>query len=159
MVGDRQHLIAQNSRFLVLPTTGRWPNLASRVLRLVTGRLSVDWQEHFGHPVRMVESFVDPQRFAGTCSRAAGWQRLGATQGFARRGRGQDFYQDLQHPKQLWVRPLGPRPLRDLRAAELPAPLRSQREPAPPPSWTRSGPSCGPAPRIIGTRRGCATRW
>lgn len=133
MVGDRRHLIAQNSRFLVLPTTGRWPNLASRVLRLVTDRLSADWEEHFGHPLRMVESFVDPQRFAGTCYRAAGWQTLGATQGFARRGRGQDFYQDLQHPKELWVLPLGPRALRELRAAELPAALRSQREPAPPP--------------------------
>ena len=133
MVGDRRHLIAQNNRFLVLATTGRWPNLASRVLRLVTDRLSTDWEEHFGHPLRMVETFVDPQRFAGTCYRAAGWQMLGATQGFARRGRGQDYYQDLQHPKELWVLPLGPRALRELRAAELPAPLRSQREPAPPP--------------------------
>lgn len=60
MVGERRHLIAQNSRFLVLGRSGRWPNPASRVLRLVTQRLSADWQEHFGHPVRMVESFVDP---------------------------------------------------------------------------------------------------
>ena len=131
MVGDRRHLIAQNSRFLVLASTGHWPNLASRVMRLVTDRLSRDWQEHFGHPVRMVESFVDPQRFAGTCYRAAGWQALGATQGFARRG--QDFYQDLQHPKELWVLPLGRRALRELRAPELAAELRSQRPPAPPP--------------------------
>ena len=133
MVGDRRHLIAQNSRFLVLASTGHWPNLASRVMRLVTDRLSRDWQEHFGHPVRMVESFVDPQRFTGTCYRAAGWQTLGATRGFARRGRGQDFYQDLQHPKELWVLPLGPRALRELRAPELAAELRSQRPPAPPP--------------------------
>lgn len=132
-VSERRHLIVQNSRFLVLASTGRWPNLASRVLRLVSARLSADWQEHFGHPVRMVESFVDPQRFAGTCYRAAGWQPMGATRGFARRGRGQDFYQDLQHPKELWVLPLGRRALQELRAEVLAVELRGHRPPAPPP--------------------------
>jgi hypothetical protein len=95
-VGQRRHLIAQNSRFLILPSTGRWPNLASRILKVVCQRLSDDWEEHFGHPVLLVETFVDPQRFRGTCYQAAVWQALGQTRGYERRG--QDFYLDTQHP-------------------------------------------------------------
>jgi len=120
-VTQRRHLIAQNSRFLVLPSTGRWPNLASRVLKLVGERLSADWQQRFGHPVLLIETFVDPQRFRGTCYKAAGWEALGGTQGFQRRR--QDFYTDTQHPKELWVRPLGKAALETLRAAELPPAL------------------------------------
>ena len=79
-VKERRHLIAQNSRFLVLPSTGRWPNLASRVLKLTCARLPKDWQQAFGHPVRLIETFVDPQRFRGTCYRAANWISLGDSQ-------------------------------------------------------------------------------
>ena len=117
-VKERRHLIAQNARFLVLAAPGQWPNLASRLLRLVAERLAKDWQEHFGYPVAVMETFVDPQRFRGTCYKAAGWERLGPTQGFERRW--QDFYTDTQHPKELWVRPLSPEALEQLRAPELP---------------------------------------
>jgi len=130
-VKERRHLIAQNSRFLVLPATGRWPNLASRVLKLVCARLPQDWQEQFGHPVLLVETFVDPERFKGTCYRAANWQALGRTRGFARRG--QDYYTDPQHPKELWVYPLGRRALRQLRALVLAEALRAGGD-CPPPS-------------------------
>src|SRR5713101_251343 len=75
-VAQRRHLIAQNQRFLVLAAPGRWPNLASRVLKLTCDRLAQDWQQHFGHPVLAVETFVDPQQFRGTCYKAAGWERL-----------------------------------------------------------------------------------
>lgn len=127
---ERRHLIAQNSRFLVLASTGRWPNLASRVLKLVCARLSGDWREHFGHPVLLVETFVDPQRFRGTCYRAANWQPLGQTQGYARCG--QDFYQDKQHPKELWVHPLGALALEQLRAPTLAEGLQDGGRPLPP---------------------------
>lgn len=130
-VCERRHLIAQNNRFLVLPATGRWPNLASRVLKLVHQRLSADWQTHFGHPVLLVETFVDPQRFRGTCYKAAGWQALGQTKGFERCG--QDFYLETQHPKELWVRPLGAKALAQLRAVELAPELRGQIPALPPP--------------------------
>src|SRR6266511_2466804 len=120
-VAQRRHLIAQNQRFLVLAAPGRWPNLASRVLKLTCDRLAQDWQQHFGHPVLAVETFVDPQRFRGTCYKAAGWERLGATQGSQRDW--QDFYTDTQHPKEIWVRPLGAWALEQLRAPELPAAL------------------------------------
>lgn len=126
----RRHLIAQNSRFLVLPSTGRWPNLASRVLKLVAERIAQDWQQHFGHPILFLETFVDPQRFRGTCYQAAGWQALGTTKGFERRT--QDFYTDTQHPKELWVRALGAEALEILRAPTLSAALASKAPPPPP---------------------------
>ena len=136
-VGERRHLIAQNSRFLVLPSTGRWPNLASRILKLVDQRLAQDWKAHFGHPVLLVETFVDPQRFRGTCYQAAGWVALGQTQGFERCG--QDFYLDTKHPKELWVHPLGPKAVEQLRAPELGPELSEYARPAPPAPPVRTG--------------------
>jgi hypothetical protein len=129
-VKERRHLIAQNSRFLVLAAPGQWPNLASRVLKLVCERLPQDWQEHFGYPVQVVESFVDPQRFRGTCYKAAGWEQLGPTQGYGRDW--QDFYTDTKHPKELWVRALGKEALERVRAAELPPALADPQGPLPP---------------------------
>jgi Domain of unknown function (DUF4338)/DDE_Tnp_1-associated len=116
-VAQRRHLLAQNSRFLVLAAPGKWPNLASRVLKLTCARLAEDWHQQFGYPVLAVETFVDPQRFRGTCYKAAGWEVLGPTQGHGRNW--QDFYTDTQHPKELWMRPLSPQGLEQLRAPEL----------------------------------------
>lgn len=130
-VEQRRHLLAQNQRFLVLAAPGRWPNLASRVLRLACDRLAQDWQERFGHPVLAVETFVDPQRFRGTCYQAAGWARLGRTRGCQRAW--QDFYTDTEHPKEIWVRALSDCALEQLRAAELPAHLAVHQRPLPPP--------------------------
>jgi hypothetical protein len=129
-VKERRHLIAQNSRFLVLGAPGQWPNLASRVLKLVCERLPADWQEHFGYPVLVGETFVDPQRFRGTCYKAAGWQQLGPTQGYERDW--QDFYTDTKHSKQLWVRPLGEGALEQARSPELPTALADPQGPLPP---------------------------
>jgi hypothetical protein len=129
-VKERRHLIAQNARFLVLAAPGQWPNLASRVLKLVCERLPQDWQKHFGYPVRVVETFVDPQRFRGTCYKAAGWQQLGPTQGYERDW--QDFYTDTKHPKHLWVIPLGESALEQVRAPELALELADPQGPLPP---------------------------
>ncbi len=129
-IKERRHLIAQNARFLVLAAPGQWPNLASRVLKLVCKRLPADWQEHFGYPVLVAETFVDPQRFRGTCYKAAGWQQLGPTQGYERDW--QDFYTDTRHPKQLWVRPLGEGALEQAQAPELPPALADPQGPLPP---------------------------
>ena len=129
-VKERRHLIAQNARFLVLAAPGQWPNLASRVLKLACERLPQDWQEHFGYPVQVVETFVDPQRFRGTCYKAAGWEQLGPTQGYERDW--QDFYTDTRHPKQLWVRALGDGALARVRAPELAPALADPQGPLPP---------------------------
>jgi hypothetical protein len=130
-VRERRHLIAQNSRFLVLAGTGRWPNLASRVLKLACARLPADWARAFGMPVLLVETFVDPQRFLGTCYRAANWEDLGPTRGAARCG--QDYYQDRKHPKELLVYALGDGALEQLRAPVLAEALRDGGRPLPPP--------------------------
>ena len=66
----RLHLIANNTRFVLLPGPHR-PNLASRVLGLSLRRLSSDMRQLHGHPVLVAETFVDPSRFAGTCYRAS----------------------------------------------------------------------------------------
>jgi len=129
-VQERRHLLAQNARFLVLAAPGQWPNLASQVLKRVCERLPQDWREHFGYPVQVVETFVDPQRFRGTCYKAAGWKQLGPTQGCERDW--QDFYTDTKHPKQLWVRALGEGALEQVRAAELPPALADPQGPLPP---------------------------
>jgi hypothetical protein len=73
-------LLAYNLRFLILP----WvtvPHLASHVLAGMARMLSGDWERVYGHPVYFLETFVDPQRFGGTCYRAANWIFLGRTTG------------------------------------------------------------------------------
>ena len=94
--------IANQQRFLILPWV-RVPHLASHLLLLAAGRLSADWQTRYGHPVWLMETFVEQERFAGTSYRAAGWICLGQTTGRTR----QDPQHTLQGPiKTLWVRPL-----------------------------------------------------
>lgn len=114
----RRKFWAQNSRFLLLSQPGECPNLASRVLGLCCRRLSQDWEDNFGYPLLAAESFVDPQRFSGSCYRASGWEILGQTQGCRRHHR--DFYQDDGHPKELWVRALHPKAKKWLRAEVMP---------------------------------------
>jgi len=117
----RLGLVVNNSRFLVLPQRQRYPNLASRVLGLTLRRLSADWQERWGHPVLVVESFVDESQYRGTCYRACGFEAVGPTEGFGRASR--DFYQEHGQPKQLYLRELGPRARARLRQARWPAEL------------------------------------
>lgn len=63
------------------------PNLASHVLGLIARRIGADWQVKYGHRVYALETFVDRERFRGTCYQAANWLRLGATQGRTRNDR------------------------------------------------------------------------
>lgn len=98
----RLRLIANNARFLVLPE-GRQPHLASRVLALNTKRLSRDWAAAFGHPVLVAETFVERDRFLGTCYRAAGWTQVGETKGF---GRDSGKYFEHGVCKRILVKPL-----------------------------------------------------
>ena len=79
----RLALAVNNTRFLILPAT-RQPNLASRVMKLCLRRLASDWQQTYGHPVLVAESFVDSQLFRGTGYQASGWTLLGQTQGYRR---------------------------------------------------------------------------
>jgi hypothetical protein len=74
------HLIAYNTRYLILPWV-RVKHLASHILGSVARRISADWAELYAHPIYYLETFVDRERFAGTCYRAANWQYLGKTTG------------------------------------------------------------------------------
>jgi len=115
----RLSLVANQQRFLVLPW-GRVPHLASHVLARATRRLARDWQERYGHPVVLAETFVEVERFAGTVYRAANWTCVGRTQGRSR----QDRARTLQVPvKAVWLLPLHVR----FRAA-LNAPLTASEE-------------------------------
>jgi len=73
-------LLAYQSRFLILPWV-RVPHLASHLLGRISGRLSADWQRLYAHPIYFTETFVDPERYRGTCYRAANWTYLGMTTG------------------------------------------------------------------------------
>jgi len=99
---QRLHLIANNSRFLILSGI-HIPNLASKTLSLNLKRLSTDWQQIYGHPILLVETFVDISRFAGTCYKAANWTYLGTTRGFGKSAR--RYYYHGQ-PKAVFTRPL-----------------------------------------------------
>jgi hypothetical protein len=114
----RRPLLANNSRLLILPEC-HFPNLISRFMKLMLGRLSADWLERWGHPLAMVETFVDPQLYQGTAYKVSGWCHLGKTAGWKRDAA--DFYLKHDTPKQIWVRELVKKARVKLRAAQLPA--------------------------------------
>lgn len=92
--------IANNMRFLLL---AKIPHLASHILGQIAKRISQDWQEKYGHPIIMLETFVEVDRFRGTCYRAANWVNVGETQGRSRN----DRYSKLQVPiKHIYLYPL-----------------------------------------------------
>lgn len=84
----RQRLptLANNTRFLILPWV-RVPHLASHVLSQVADRIDADWRVKYGHGLEWLETFVERERFAGSCYRAANWQRVGQTTGRSRQDR------------------------------------------------------------------------
>ncbi len=95
-------LLSNNARFMVLPWV-RVPHLASHLLGRVAARLSADWQRKYGHPIHLLETFVEAPRFAGTCYRAAGWVPVGLTTG---RTRNDDGRQPRTAPKAIYLKAL-----------------------------------------------------
>jgi hypothetical protein len=95
-------LLAYNTRFLVLPWV-RVPHLASHLLGRMARRLSADWQALYAHPIYFIETFIDPQRFRGTCYRAANWKVLGQTTG---RGKDDQAHKANRSIKQVLGYPL-----------------------------------------------------
>jgi hypothetical protein len=132
----RLHLLAQNSRFVILVDRQQLPNLASRAMSLCLQRLSADWLQRYRHPIVLVESFVDRQLFRATAYKASGWQPLGYSSGFKRVA--EDFYERHDRPKQLWVKPLDRRAWQWLRAKQLPPPLAGYEKQTPPPCVVRT---------------------
>jgi hypothetical protein len=96
--------VVNNTRFLVLPWV-RVKCLASKVLALNLRCLQRDWQNTYGHPICLAETFVDSSRFKGTCYQAANWLYAGQTQGSSRRGSGQRYH---GRSKAVFLYPLRP---------------------------------------------------
>jgi hypothetical protein len=94
--------VVNNSRFLIFPHV-RVPHLASHVLGQLARRTRADWLEHWGFEPLLLETFVDPRHYAGTCYRAAGWQLLGASSGRGLARPGQSYHST---PRQVWVKAL-----------------------------------------------------
>lgn len=94
--------IAYNSRYLILPWV-KVPQLASHLLARIARRISADWQDLYHHPVQLLESFVDTERFRGTCYRAANWRLLGRSVGRGTKSKHEDPETSI---KELWVYPL-----------------------------------------------------
>jgi hypothetical protein len=94
--------VAYNTRFLILPWV-RVEHLASHLLSRMAERISQDWQQLYGHPIYFLETFVDPERFRGTCYRAANWVVLGKTTG---RGKDSISWQPNRSIKEVLGYPL-----------------------------------------------------
>ena len=99
------HFLAYNTRFLILPWVAA-PHLASHILSRMARRLSADWERAYGHPIYFLETFVDPERFRGTCYRAANWVLLGRTTG---RGKDDQTGRPNRSIKEILGYPLTPR--------------------------------------------------
>jgi len=119
--------VVNNSRFLMLPWV-RVPNLASEILARNLRRISADWEQVYGHRVRLAETFVDAHRFRGTCYRAANWRELGETGGYSRSGAGYALngqpkrvfvYELDRHARAELSRPCAPKPARAKNKAVL----------------------------------------
>jgi hypothetical protein len=94
--------IAYNTRFLILPWV-RVEHLASHILGRMAARISADWQQMYGHPIYFLETFIDPERFRGTCYRAANWVLMGRTTG---RGKQSNSYVPNRSIKEVLGYPL-----------------------------------------------------
>jgi predicted transposase YbfD/YdcC len=115
---SRRSLVACHARFVLLGNKATSRELASRILKLNLDCLSEDWQQRYGHPIVLAESFVDPERFEGTCYRAAHWIEIGVTKGFGRSHL--DFYQLHDQPKAIFLQPLTPKARQILSAPLMP---------------------------------------
>lgn len=133
---QRLPLVVNNSRLYVMADS-HYPNLVSRFMKLMLGRLSADWQSTWGHPVALAESFVDPELYRGTAYKVSGWSQLGPTRGWKRNA--VDFYQKHDQPKQVWVRELVKNACVKLRAAELPGPWACGLSRLPPRCTAKAG--------------------
>jgi hypothetical protein len=96
------HLIAYNTRFLILP----WIHirfLASHILSIIAKRISKDWESIYHHPIYLLETFIDTEKFDGTCYKAANWSYIGKTTG---RGKNDQTNRQNRSIKSIWFYPL-----------------------------------------------------
>jgi len=99
---QRLHLVVNNTRFLLYPWI-KIKNLASKALSMAVKQIGYDWQERYGYKPVLLETFVDSEKYKGTCYKAANWKFIGETAG---RGRMDRYTQYLSSPKKIFVYPL-----------------------------------------------------
>jgi len=114
---QRLHLLTNNTRFLIAPWV-QVPHLASHVLSCMARGLSDHWQAKYGHPIYLLETFVERARFKGACYRAANWVRVGQTQGRSRQDRPNGTHHQVPI-KDVYLRALHPQ-FRELLGGTLP---------------------------------------
>jgi hypothetical protein len=107
------HLVTNNMRFLILPWV-RVPHLGSHLLGEAARRISADWEERYGHPIHLMETFVERDRFRGTVYRAANWVSVGETEGRTRNDRRHEISTSR---KEIFVYPLATK-FRELLCSE-----------------------------------------
>jgi hypothetical protein len=96
------HFVVNNTRFLILPwVTVKF--LASKLLAFNAKRIFDDWLKVYNHPLYLLETFVEKDRFKGTCYKAANWIRVGQTKGTAKRGHDHLFHGKI---KDVYLYPL-----------------------------------------------------
>jgi hypothetical protein len=117
--GRHLHLLTNNTRLLIPPWV-RVPHLASHLWSRLARRVSPDWQAKYGHPIDLLETFVEPDRFAGTCYQAAGWVYVGQTQGRSRQDHADGTHQQVPR-KDVYLYPLHPRFRERLQGLTVPA--------------------------------------
>jgi hypothetical protein len=98
------HFLTNNMRFLILPWI-RVPHLASHLLGQVARRICADWLQKYGHPIYLLETFVEHGRFYGTCYQAANWRYVGQTKGRTRNDRDNSIQVPI---KDVYLYPLTP---------------------------------------------------
>lgn len=98
-ITNSQDYTINNSRFLILPIV-QVPNFASYILSVATKQVVEDWKEYYSITPLIVETFVQPSRFNGTCYKAANWVEIGLTKGYAKRGKS---YRNSQEPKKIFL--------------------------------------------------------
>lgn len=117
---QNRNSIVCNSRFLIMPTV-KVPHLASHVLGKCVRQLPEDWHERYGQTPLLAETFVDEERFRGTCYRAANWQEIGCTKGRGRQDRRHEYNSGI---KRVLVYELCSDARRELRRTAIPPPER-----------------------------------
>ncbi|RLC07526.1 MAG: hypothetical protein DRH43_11615 [Deltaproteobacteria bacterium] len=100
--GRNLHFVANNTRFLI-PSWVSVKYLASKILALIVKRVSDDWLNTYHHPLYLLETFVEKDRFQGTCYKAANWICVGQTKGIAKKGHDHLFHGNV---KDLYLYPL-----------------------------------------------------
>jgi len=103
------YMLTNNTRFLIFPWVNV-PHMASHILSLITKRISSDWELQYGHKLCLLETFVECDRFKGTCYQAANWMNVGQTTG---RGRDGGHHNAILPKKNVYLYPL----LKDYRQA------------------------------------------